>query len=141
MTIRVQAVRSLLISAAALAVAIDLDPKDFNTTFTLAIAYLQQRQFPSARRVFDRMIAQFGEHPEMRVRIGRAFREAGRLPEAIDEFKKAIALNSKLPGAHYNLGYAYLLNEGAAAVANAEEDDCACDCETRVHAAGNEVAV
>jgi tetratricopeptide (TPR) repeat protein len=109
-------------SAAALAVAIDLDPNDFNTTFTLAITYLQQRQFPSARKVFDRMIAQFGEHPEMRVAIGRAFREAGRLPEAIEEFKKAIALNSKLPAAHYNLGYAYLLNEGAAAVANAEEE-------------------
>lgn len=109
-------------SAAALAVAIDIDPKDFNTTFTLAIAYLQQRQFPSARRVFDRMIAQFGEHPEMRVAMGRAFREAGRLPDAIEEFKKAISLNSKLPEAHYNLGYAYLLNEGASAVANAEEE-------------------
>jgi tetratricopeptide (TPR) repeat protein len=31
-------------------------------------------------------------------------------------------LNSQFPGAHYNLGLAYLLNEGATAVANAEEE-------------------
>ena len=31
-------------------------------------------------------------------------------------------MNSKFPGAHYNLGIAYLWNEGAFAVANAEEE-------------------
>jgi tetratricopeptide (TPR) repeat protein len=92
-------------SAAALTLAVTIDPNDFNTTFTLAIAYLQQRQFPSARRVFDRMIAQFGEHPQMRVAIGRAFREAGRLPEAIEEFKKAISLNSNLPGTAFRVWF------------------------------------
>ncbi len=107
-------------SARALEVAVKLAPKDFNTSFTLAITYLQQRQFTDARRVFDSMIAEFGEQPQIRIAIGRAFREAGRLPEAIEEFKRAIALNSQFPGAHYNLGLAYLWNEGASAVANAE---------------------
>ena len=50
-------------SASALEAAVKLDPKDFNSSFTLAIAYLQQRQFTAARHVFDWMIAQFGEHP------------------------------------------------------------------------------
>lgn len=109
-------------SARALEVALKLDPKDFNSTFTLAITYLQQRQFTAARRVFDSMIAEFGEHPQIHIAIGRAFREAGRLPEAIEEFKRAIALNSKFPGAHYNLGLAYLWNEGGSAVASAEEE-------------------
>src|SRR6185369_16542473 len=99
-------------SAKALEVAVKLAPKDFNSAFTLAIAYLQQRQFSAARRVFDSMIGEFGEQPKIHIAIGRAFREAGRLPEAIDEFKKAIALNSQFPGAHYNLGLAYLWNEG-----------------------------
>src|SRR6185369_10423263 len=108
--------------ASALEEAVRLAPNDFNSSYTLAIAYLQQRQFPSAKRVFDRMIAQFGEKPQIYVAIGRAFREAGRLPEAVEAFKKAVALDSKFPGAHYNLGLAYLLNEGAAAVANAEEE-------------------
>ncbi|HEY0764187.1 MAG TPA: tetratricopeptide repeat protein [Pyrinomonadaceae bacterium] len=109
-------------SARELEEAVKLDPSDFNTSFTLAITYLQQRQFPSARRVFDRMIAQFGDQPQIHLVIGRAFREAGRLPEAIEEFKRAVALDSKFPGAHYNLGLAYLLNEGASAIANAEEE-------------------
>ena len=109
-------------SATALEVAVKLDPKDFNSSFTLAIAYLQQRQFTAARRIFDSMIVEFGEQPQIHIAIGRAFREAGRLPEAIEEFKRAIALNSQFPGAHYNLGLAYLLNEGATAVANAEEE-------------------
>ena len=109
-------------SAKALEVAVKLAPKDFNSTYTLAITYLQQRQFTAARRVFDSMIAEFGEHPQIHIAIGRAFREAGRLPEAIEEFKRAIALNSQFPGAHYNLGLAYLWNEGGAAVANAEEE-------------------
>ena len=109
-------------SAKALEVAVKLSPKDFNSSFTLAITYLQQRQFTAARRVFDSMIAEFGEHPQIHIAIGRAFREAGRLPEAIEEFKRAIALNSQFPGAHYNLGLAYLWNEGGSAVANAEEE-------------------
>lgn len=109
-------------AAAALEVAVKLEPKDFNSSFTLAIAYLQQRQFTAARRVFDSMIVQFGEQPQIHIAIGRAFREAGRLPEAIEEFKRAIALNSQFPGAHYNLGLAYLWNEGGSAVASAEEE-------------------
>jgi tetratricopeptide (TPR) repeat protein len=109
-------------SASALETAVKLAPNDFNSSFTLAIAYLQQRQFTAARNVFDRMISQFGEQPQIHIAIGRAFREAGRLPEAIEEFKRAVALDSKFPGAHYNLGLANLLNEGGAAVANAEEE-------------------
>jgi len=68
------------------------------------------------------MIAEFGEQPQIHIAIGRAFREAGRLPEAIEEFKRAIALNSQFPGAHYNLGLAHLWNEGASAVASAEDE-------------------
>ena len=109
-------------SASALEAAVKLTPKDFNSSFTLAITYLQQRQFTAARQVFDRMIAEFGQHPPIHIAIGRAFREAGRLPEAIEEFKRAITLNPQFPGAHYNLGLAYLWNEGASAVANAEEE-------------------
>ncbi len=109
-------------AAKSLEIAVKLDPKDFNSSFTLAIAYLQQRQFTAARRVFDSMIAEFGEQPQIHIAIGRAFREAGRLPEAIEEFKKAVALNSQFPGAHYNLGLAYLWNEGGSAVNNAEEE-------------------
>lgn len=109
-------------SASALEAAVKLTPNDFNSSFTLAIAYLQQRQFTAARHAFDRMITQFGEQPQIHIAIGRAFSEAGSFPEAIEEFKRAVALNSAFPGAHYNLGLAYLLNEGGSAVTNAEEE-------------------
>jgi tetratricopeptide (TPR) repeat protein len=109
-------------AAAGLKVAVEFGAKDFDTSFTLAIAYLQQRQFTDARQVFDWMIEHLGDRPELHVVIGRAFRVAGRLPEAIDEFKKAIALNPTLAHAHDNLALAYLMNEGASRLADAERE-------------------
>ncbi|HYR76272.1 MAG TPA: tetratricopeptide repeat protein [Pyrinomonadaceae bacterium] len=109
-------------AAAELKVALEFGSNDFDTSFTLAIAYLQQRQFTEARRVFDWMLQHFGDRPELHVVIGRAFRVAGRLPEAIDEFKKAIALNPRLARVHDNLALAYLMNEGASRLVDAERE-------------------
>jgi tetratricopeptide (TPR) repeat protein len=109
-------------AAAELKVAVGFGANDFDTSFTLAIAYLQQRQFTDARQVFDWMLQHLGDQPELHVVIGRAFRVAGRLPEAIDEFKKAIALNPTLARAHDNLALAYLMNEGASRLVDAERE-------------------
>jgi len=109
-------------AAAELKAALDFGSDDFDTSFTLAIAYLQQRQFTDARQVFDLMLLHLGDRPELHVVIGRALRVAGRLPEAIDEFKKAIALNPSLPHVHDNLALAYLMNEGATRLADAERE-------------------
>ena len=109
-------------AAAELKAALDFGSDDFDTSFTLAIAYLQQRQFTDARQVFDSMLQHLGDRPELHVVIGRALRVAGRLPEAIDEFKKAIALNPSLPHAHDNLALAYLMNEGASRLTDAERE-------------------
>jgi tetratricopeptide (TPR) repeat protein len=109
-------------AAAELKAALEFGANDFDTSFTLAIAYLQQRQFTEGRRVFDWMLLHFGEQPELHVVIGRAFRVAGRLPEAIDEFKKAIALNPTLARVHDNLALAYLMNEGASRLVEAERE-------------------
>src|SRR5260370_37073191 len=109
-------------AAAELQVALGFGANDFDSSFTLAIAYLQQRQFPEARQVFDWMLQHLGDRPELHVVIGRAFRVAGRLPEAIDEFKKAIALNPSLARVHDNLALAYLMNEGASRLPEAERE-------------------
>ena len=109
-------------AAAELKAALEFGSNDFDTSFTLAIAYLQQRQFTDARRVFDWMLQNLGDQPELHVVIGRAFRVAGRLPEAIDEFKKAIALNPALARVHDNLALAYLMNEGASRLDDAERE-------------------
>jgi tetratricopeptide (TPR) repeat protein len=109
-------------AAGELKAALEFGANDFDTSFTLAIAYLQQRQFADARRVFDWMLLHLGEQPELHVVIGRAFRVAGRFPEATDEFKKAIALNPTLPRVHDNLALAYLMNEGASRLVDAERE-------------------
>jgi tetratricopeptide (TPR) repeat protein len=109
-------------AAAELRAALEFGANDFDTGFTLAIAYLQQRQFKDARQVFDWMIQHLGDRPELHVVMGRAFRVAGRLPESIDEFKKAIALNPTLARVHDNLALAYLMNEGASRLADAEQE-------------------
>jgi tetratricopeptide (TPR) repeat protein len=109
-------------AATELNLALDSGSNDFDTSFTLAIAYLQQRQFSDAKRVFDQMLLHLGDRPELHVVIGRAFRVAGRLPEAVEEFKKAIALNPRLARVHDNLALAYLMNEGASRLADAEQE-------------------
>jgi tetratricopeptide (TPR) repeat protein len=109
-------------AAAEFEAAMEFGANDFDTSFTLAIAYLQQRKFAEARRVFDWMLLHLGDQAELHVVIGRALRVAGRLPEAIDEFKRAIALNPTLARVHDNLALAYLMNEGASRLTDAERE-------------------
>src|SRR6266404_9272579 len=52
-------------AAAELKVALEFGSNDFDTGFTLAIAYLQQRQFTEARQVFDWMLQHLGDRPEL----------------------------------------------------------------------------
>ena len=54
--------------------------------------------------------------------IGRAYRETGFLVEAIDEFKKAAALDPRFPRVHYYLGHTYLLKDGAARLGDAMKE-------------------
>lgn len=90
-----------------------LAPKDYDIAYTLGLAYLRQRQLAPAKQLYERMIAQLGDRPQLRVLIGRAYRETGFLPESIEEFKKAIALDPHFPRVHYYLGLTYLLKDGA----------------------------
>lgn len=99
-------------AAVNLNVALTFAPADFDTGYTLALAYLKQKQASSAQQLFDNMIRSLGNKPEVHILIGRAYRETGYLDEAIEEFKKTVALNPKHPGAHYCLGISYLLKDG-----------------------------
>ncbi|HYJ84672.1 MAG TPA: tetratricopeptide repeat protein [Pyrinomonadaceae bacterium] len=109
-----QAVREL---EAALA----LTPNDPDVAYTLGLAYLKLRKVDEARRIFGRMVTHL-EGPHLRVLIGRAYRETGFLLEAIDEFKKAAALDPRFPRVHYYLGHSYLLKDGAARLGDAMKE-------------------
>ena len=99
-------------SIAELETAAKLSPNDIDVAYTLGIAYLRNRQPAAAKQVYESMIKDFGERPQIHVVIGRAYRQSGLLPEAAAEFKKAIALDPRFPRAHYYLGITYLLDGG-----------------------------
>lgn len=99
-----------------------LSPNDYDVAYTLGLAYLKQRQFAQAKQIYDGMISQLGNRPQLRVLIGRAYRETGFLPESITEFKSAIALDPEFPRVHYYLGLTYLLKDGAARLGDAAEE-------------------
>src|SRR5918912_732086 len=109
-------------AAAELEAALKLSPNDYDVTYTLGLAFLKQKQFAPAKQIYDRMLAQLGSRPQLHIIFGRAYRETGFLQEAIEEFKKAVALDPHFPRAHYYLGLTYLLKDGASRLKDAADE-------------------
>ena len=109
-------------SANDLQTALQLKPKDYDVAYTLTLAHLKRGQTQAAKDIFERMIAELGDRPQLRILIGRAYRQTGFLQQAIDEFKKAVALDPGFPRVHYYLGLTYLLKDGAARISDAEAE-------------------
>lgn len=101
-----------------LEIAVALQP-DFTNGYALASAYLKLKDEDSAAKIFAEMLTSFGDHPAIHLEFGSAYANAGYPEKAIPEFKKAIAENRVLPGAHYALGAAYMLGLGVPAYADA----------------------
>lgn len=99
-------------SVTELETAFRLAPTDFDIGYTLGLAQLKKKDLPAARQIFTRLLITKGNTAEVHILFGRAYRETEYLDDAIVEFKKTIALNSKHPGAHYCLGLSYLLKDG-----------------------------
>jgi tetratricopeptide (TPR) repeat protein len=99
--------------------AVALDPQ-FENTYALGMAYLALPDKASAAAVFAKIAAGLGDTADIHMEFGRAYGESSYPDEAIEEFKKALAKNSKLPFAHYSLGAAYLNRSGDSAFPLAE---------------------
>lgn len=81
------------------------------TLYSLAIAWLSLGNAhgkAQAALVFRQMRAMAGESGSLHVLMGRAYRDAGMMKEAIAQFKRAIEVNTRTPHAHYFLGLALL---------------------------------
>ncbi len=102
--------------------ALRLTPGDYDAEYTLGLCYLKQKDVARAKQLYGGMVERLGNRPALRVLIGRAYRETGFLPESIEEFKQAIALDPKFPRVHYYLGLTYLYKDGAARIADAVEE-------------------
>ena len=91
--------------------AVALDPS-FEDGYALAIACLDLNDGEGADRIFHEMIAGLGDTAPLRVEIGRAYLNSDFQQKAAPEFERAIALDPKLPGAHYSLAVAELTAGG-----------------------------
>jgi tetratricopeptide (TPR) repeat protein len=109
-------------AANELQTALKLAPNDYDAEYTLGLAYLKHKDVAQAKQLYERMAQRLGNRPALRVLIGRAYRETGFLPESIDEFKAAIALDPHFPRVHYYLGLTYLYKDGAAKITDAMEE-------------------
>ncbi len=108
-------------AATELDIALKMAPGDFDISYTLALAHLKQQQLAPARQILTKLLRKLGDRAEVHNLFGRAYRETKHYDEAIEEFKKAIAQDTKLARAHYNLGLTYLLKDGALALKEAAE--------------------
>ena len=100
--------------------ALKLSPTDYDVAYTLGLAYLKVHKLQPAKQIYDRMIQRLGNRPQLRVLIGRAYRETGFLNEAIEEFQKALALDARFPRVNYYLGLTILLKGGVEKLGEAQ---------------------
>jgi tetratricopeptide (TPR) repeat protein len=82
--------------------AVALDPT-FENGYNLAVACLDLDDDKCAGQIFGEIVSSFGDKPEIHMQIGRAYGNSDFQAKAADEFRKAIAENPRLPGAHYSL--------------------------------------
>ncbi len=91
----------------ALEKAVDLDPS-FDNGYALAVTCLDMDDDKCADQLFSEMETSFGDKAILHLEFGLAYGQSDFPQRAIDEFKKAIAEDSRLPKAHYSLAAAYL---------------------------------
>lgn len=89
------------------------DP-EFGTGYLLGKAYLLEHNDTAARALFDSMLRQWGDSDGNHIFIGRAYSQAGYAKEAEAEFRRAMAINPRVRGAHYQLALSYLRGDEAA---------------------------
>jgi tetratricopeptide (TPR) repeat protein len=87
--------------------AVALDPS-FANGYGLAVVCLDLDDESCASQVFHEMEQSFGDTAAIHMHFGRAYGNSDFVPQAIVEFRKAIAENPRLPGAHYSLAAALL---------------------------------
>ncbi len=102
--------RNYLKAAESLQNSVQIHP-EFESAYALGIALLALPEASSkqkASQVFASIVESVGDSGSLRVLFGRAYRDAEMQDDAIRELRKAVALDTKTPHAHYFLGLALL---------------------------------
>jgi tetratricopeptide (TPR) repeat protein len=98
-----------------------LDPS-FANVYAVGTTDLTLGDKVSATKVFTEIVAKFGDTASVHMQLGRAYALARDYPEAIQEFKKALAKDNTTLGLHYSLGAAMMEASGEAAYPEAEAE-------------------
>jgi tetratricopeptide (TPR) repeat protein len=98
-----------------------LDPS-LENVYAVGTTYLTLGDKVNAARIFAEIVAKFGDTAAVRMRLGRAYAIAADYSEGIQEFKKALAKDSRLPGLHYSIGAATMQESGEARYPEAEAE-------------------
>jgi tetratricopeptide (TPR) repeat protein len=101
------------------AVALD---SSFANGYALAIACLNMGNEKCAAKIFSEMISSFGSTASIHMYFGQAYLNSDFQSQAVTEFQKAIAADSRLAGAHYSLAAAYLATAGNNRLPDAEAE-------------------
>jgi tetratricopeptide (TPR) repeat protein len=103
----------------SLALAVALKP-NFPNGYNLATACLAIEDQKCAAKIFSDMQTSYGNTAVLHMYFGQAYLNSDFQAQAVTEFEKAIALNPKLPGAHYSLAAADLATQQPVDKAEAE---------------------
>jgi tetratricopeptide (TPR) repeat protein len=90
--------------------AVRIQP-EFEPAYALASSLLSLKDAESKKKateVFDTIVASVGDSGSLHVLFGHAYRDAEMQGDAIRELRKAVALDTRTPHAHYFLGLALL---------------------------------
>jgi tetratricopeptide (TPR) repeat protein len=90
--------------------AVELQP-DFEPAYALGVSLLSLKDPESRKRaaqVFDTIVSAMGDSGSLHVLFGRAYRDAEMQDDSIRELRRAVALDTRTPHAHYFLGLSLL---------------------------------
>ncbi len=86
---------------------------DFDAAYMLGMTYLQLKQIERAKLLFEEMQAVLKNKATLHALFGRAYDETGFHREAERELKQALAIEPKMLGVNFYLGYVTLQNGGS----------------------------
>jgi len=75
--------------------------------FNLALFYQEERNYPLARRLYEKVVQMWPLYAEAHNNLGVVYKELGLQGKAINELKKAVLLDPSYTRAYHNLGVTY----------------------------------
>jgi Tfp pilus assembly protein PilF len=101
--------------------ALEEDPEQADVLHLLGVVAFQRGNSETAIELIELALPELADLPEPHLNLGNALRQVGRLADAVDSYRRAIALNPDYGMAHSNLAATLIdQDEFAAGLASAE---------------------